>query len=100
MDPVQAADAIIELTEKMGGFVVSSSSSQEHYSGDIYLPKADLTIRVPSERLNETLDFIESQTTDTSKYVSNKRVYGVDITSEYVDTNSRLASLEKTGDKR
>ncbi len=99
MDPVQAADAIIDLAEKMGGFVVSSSSSQEHYSGDIYLPKADLTIRVPSEKLNETLEFIESQTTDTSKYVSNKRVYGVDITSEYVDTNSRLASLEKTRDK-
>ena len=99
MDPVQASEAIIDLTEKLGGFVVSSSSSQEHYSGDIYLPKADLTIRVPAEHLTEMLEFIESQTTDTSKYVSNKKIYGVDITSEYVDTNSRLASLEKTRDK-
>lgn len=99
MDPIQSAEAIIELTEKIGGFVVSSSSSQEHYSGDIYLPKAEITIRVPAERLTETLEFIESQTTDVSKYVSNKRIYGVDITSEYVDTNSRLSSLEKTRDK-
>ncbi len=99
MDPVQSAEAIIELTEKIGGFVVSSSSTQEHYSGDIYLPRAELTIRVPAERLTETLEFIESQTTDVSKYVSNKKIYGVDITSDYVDTNSRLSSLEKTRDK-
>ncbi len=99
MDPLSAAQEIIDLTEKMGGFVVSSSSSQEYYSGDIYLPRAELSIRVPSERLLEMLEFIENLTTDTAKYVSNKRIYGVDITSEYVDTQSRLTSLEKTRDK-
>ena len=99
LDPIQTMEAIMSLTEEMGGFVVSSSSSQEYYSGDIYLPRADLTIRVPSERLTEMLSFIENQTTDSSKYVSNKRIYGVDITSDYVDTQSRLTSLEKTRDK-
>ena len=99
MDPLSAAQQIIDLTENMGGFVVSSSSTQEYYSGDIYLPRADLSIRVPSERLLEMLTFIENLTTDSTKYVSNKRIYGVDITSEYVDTQSRLTSLEKTRDK-
>ena len=99
MDPLTAAQEIIDLTENMGGFVISSSSSQEYYSGDIYLPRAELSIRVPSERLLEMLQFIESRTTDTAKYVSNKRIYGVDITSDYVDTQSRLTSLEKTRDK-
>lgn len=99
MDPSDAANKLITLTEQMGGFVVSSTSSQEYYNGDIYLPRANLTIRVPSERLTETLEFIENLTSDVSKYVSNKRVYGVDITSDYVDTSSRLTSLEKTRDK-
>lgn len=99
MDPLDAADKLIALTEQSGGFVVSSSSSQDYYSGDIYLPRANLTIRVPAEKLNDTLAFIEGLTTDSAKYVSNKRVYGVDITSEYVDTNSRLTSLQKTLDK-
>ncbi len=99
MDPLAAAQEIIDLTEKMGGFVVSSSSTQEYYSNDIYLPRAELSIRVPSEHLLEMLEFIENRTTDTAKYVSNKRIYGVDITSEYVDTQSRLTSLEKTRDK-
>lgn len=99
MDPLDAAEKLISLTEQIGGFVVSSSSSQEYYNGNIYLPRANLTIRVPAERLTDTLEFIENLTSDTSKYVSNKRVYGVDITSDYVDTGSRLTSLEKTRDK-
>ena len=99
MDPLDAAEKVITLTDQMGGFVVSSSNGQEHYSGDIYLPHASLTIRVPAERLNEMLEFIENLTSDTSKYVSNKRIFGKDITSDYVDTSSRLASLEKTRDK-
>ena len=99
MDPLESAEKITALTDQMGGFVVSSSNGQDYYSGDIYLPRANLTIRVPAERLNEMLEFIEGLTTDSAKYVSNKRVYGVDITSDYVDTNSRLTSLEKTRDK-
>ena len=99
MDPIDAAKKISDLTENLGGFVVSSSSSQEYYSTDVYLPRANLTIRVPAESLNDTITFIENLTTDTAKYVSNKRIYGVDITSDYVDTNSRLTSLEKTRDK-
>ena len=99
MDPIASAEKLITLTEQMGGFVVSSSSTQERYSGDIYLPRANLTIRVPAEKLNETLQFIENMTGDVSKDVSNKRIYGVDITSDYVDTRSRLSSLEKTRDK-
>ncbi|MBQ6505375.1 MAG: DUF4349 domain-containing protein [Flexilinea sp.] len=99
MDPLESAEKIAVLTDQMGGFVVSSSNGQEYYNGDIYLPRANLTIRVPAERLNEMLEFIENLTSDSAKYVSNKRVYGVDITSDYVDTNSRLTSLEKTRDK-
>lgn len=98
-DPIAAAANISSLTEEMGGFVVSSSSTQEYYNSEISLPKANLSIRVPAERLNEMIDFIENQTSDASKYVSNKRIYGTDITSDYVDTRSRLTSLEKTRDK-
>ena len=95
-DPTAAQKQIAELAEKMGGFVVSSSTGQDYYNGDIQLPRAYLTIRVPAEQLNEMLDFIESQTADPSRDVQDKTISGVDITSDYVDTNSRLTSLEKT----
>ena len=95
-DPAAAQKQIAELAEKMGGFVVSSSTGQDYYNGDIQLPRAYLTIRVPAEQLNEMLDYIESQTADPSRDVQDKTISGVDITSDYVDTNSRLTSLEKT----
>lgn len=99
MDPIDASVKLTNLTEQMGGFVVSSSTGQDTYSGNIKLPRVTLSIRVPAERLNETLDFIEHLTADAGKDVSNKKVWGKDITSEYVDTTSRLTSLEKTRDK-
>ncbi len=98
-DPIDASAKISALADEMGGFVVSSTNTQEYYNSEISLPKANLSIRVPAERLNEMIDFVESLTSDSSKYVSNKRIYGTDITSDYVDTKSRLASLEKTRDK-
>ena len=99
MDPIDAAEKLTRRTEEIGGFVVNYSTGQDSYSGNIKLPKANLTVRVPSEALDDTLAYIESLTGDAAKDVSNKRVYGVDITSDYVDANSRLSSLEKTRDK-
>lgn len=95
-DPVNSQKQIAEMAETLGGFVVSSTTSQEYYSGNIYLPRAYITIRVPAEQLNDMLAYIENQTADPSKDVGNKTISGVDITSEFVDTNSRLTSLEKT----
>ena len=53
------------------------------YSGDIYLPHASLTIRVPAERLNEMLDFIENLTSDTSfvAYFYANEIYTLSVTS-------------------
>ena len=99
MDPIKVMDEIISMTDEMGGFTVSSSNSQEYYSDGIYLPYADITIRVPSERLTEALSIIEGFTTDKEKDVKNKKITGTDITSDYVDTGSRLTSLQKTLDK-
>ena len=99
MDPIDAGEKLTRRTEEIGGFVVNYSTGQDSYSGNIKLPRANLTLRVPSEALDDTLAYIESLTGDASKDVSNKKVYGVDITSDYVDANSRLTSLEKTRDK-
>ena len=99
MDPVDVAEKLTHYTEEIGGFVVSYSTGQDSYSGNIKLPRANLTLRVPSEALDDTLAYIESMTGDAAKDVSNKKVYGVDITADYVDANSRLTSLEKTRDK-
>ena len=94
-----AVTDISAMAENMGGWVVSSSVSQEYYRDGIYLPTADISIRVPSGQLNEALSYIKSFVADPEKDVSNEKITGTDITSDYVDTQSRLSALEATRDK-
>lgn len=94
LDPVSAMDEVIALADTMGGFVVSSSTGQRTYA-NVTLPYADVSIRVPAEKLNDSLAAIENLTSDKERYVTDKTLRGVDITSDYVDNQSRLTSKEK-----
>lgn len=91
-------DTVVELAESMGGFVVSqyvyeySIGYGSSYQAD---KAADLTVRVPAERLNEVLDRIR----DMSVEVTSETVSGQDVTREYTDLQSRLRNLEATRDQ-
>jgi hypothetical protein len=90
-DPSQSADEIAKLAENMGGFVVSSNVYQTTYgSSQVPTTQASITIRVPAEKLDETLDQIVADVIE----VQVKNVSGQDVTREYVDLQSRLRNLE------
>ncbi len=90
-DPAQSADEITSLAESMGGFVVNSNIYQTTYgSSAIPTTRASITIRVPVERLYETLDKI----IETAVEVQERNVSGQDVTREYTDLQSRLRNLE------
>jgi hypothetical protein len=84
-DTQVALDAITELTEGLGGYVVESSSFkyQEGLRGSI-------TIRVPAERLGSALTTIRDMATE----VRSENFSGQDVTDEYVDLSSSLRNLE------
>lgn len=88
--PSQAMEAISKLAEEMGGFVVHSNVYQTTTAGGLEVPSASLTIRVPSERLQEALDAIEGQ----AVRVVAQSQSGQDVTSQYTDLQSRLRNLE------
>ncbi|MCQ3937036.1 MAG: hypothetical protein DPW18_08330 [Chloroflexi bacterium] len=81
---------IQEMAQKMGGFVVSSSLYQSYTSDYTPVPEAAVTIRVPSERLDEALDKIKADVVE----VQNETRSGQDVTAEYVDLKSRLKNYE------
>ncbi len=97
-DPTQAVLQINEIASSLGGYVVSSTSGQRSktYGSDETVPYGEASIRVPAGRLEEALAAIEALTTDPEKYVRSKNISGNDITSDYVDSQSRLNSLETT----
>jgi DNA-binding FrmR family transcriptional regulator len=87
--------AIEALAKTLGGYVVSSNRYQTQvYSGDRYVdvPQATLTIRVPSEKLDQALDAIKKDVVE----VQSESRSGQDVTADYVDLQSRLKNLEAT----
>ena len=89
-DPSASVQEIADLANEMGGFVVSSNMSQTFFSeANISADRASITIRVPSERLDEALASIKDGATE----VQSENVSGQDVTQEFTDLQSRLRNL-------
>jgi len=90
-DPKADMARISKLATEMGGFVVASNLYQSYYGpNSIEVPEATITIRVPSEKLEEVLAQIKEDAVD----VDYENISGQDVTSTYVDLQSRLAAKE------
>ena len=89
-DPEKSMDAIAEMSEELGGFVVTSNLYQTTLSGGLKVPHASITIRVPAESLDEALAKIK----EGAGEILSENVSGQDVTREYTDLQSRLRNLE------
>jgi hypothetical protein len=89
-------DEIADMAVAMGGFVVSSNLYQTSYGpNEIIVPEARMTVRVPSERLDEALETIKEGAVD----VNYENRSGEDVTSQYVDLQSRLKAKQAAEEK-
>ncbi|NLG97859.1 MAG: DUF4349 domain-containing protein [Chloroflexi bacterium] len=93
-DPASAMNEIIRMAEERDGYVVSSNLYKTHVSSGVEVPEARITIRVPADQLNATLNQIKALV-ENPKDVSNESISGQDVTKEYTDLNSRLRNLEQ-----
>lgn len=93
--PSKSLSDIMKMASDMGGFTVSSNSYQTYAASGVQIPAASVTIRVPSEKLNDALDQIKALTGDPAKYVTSEAVTGEDVTQQYTDLQSRLRNLEE-----
>lgn len=90
-DPAESAKEISRIADEFGGFVVSSNVYETTFADvGVTAVRASITIRVPAERLDETLDRIEKGATE----VQSRSVTGEDVTQQYTDLQSRLRNLE------
>ncbi len=91
-DPKARMEEIADLAVEMGGFVVSSNIYQTTYGpNSIEVPEASMTIRVPSKRLDEALEKVKADVVD----VTYENRSGQDVTSQYVDLQSRLKAKQE-----
>jgi hypothetical protein len=77
-----------------GAFVVQSNVSESGREGNPYV---NMTVRVPAERFDETMDWLEGLAVEgTNPTVSES---AQDVTEEYVDLSARVESLEAARDR-
>lgn len=87
-DPVKAASAVSELVDQSGGRVESreeTAASQEREAP----ARADLTVRIPSEKLTTTIASLETLGSVESTSISSS-----DVTSQVTDVAARIEALE------
>jgi hypothetical protein len=89
-DPVAKATAIRQMTESMGGYVVSSYIYKSSYGDGLTADNASISVRVPAEKLEAALEQIKADAVE----VRSENVIGEDVTAQYVDLESRLRNLQ------
>ena len=83
-DVAESVDAIGDMTEELGGWVVSSDRSRRH--------RGAVSVRVPAERLDEAIERLRGMASEVNAEVSTSR----DVTDEYIDITARLTNLKAT----
>ena len=81
-------EAVRERTATLGGYITSANYRGDSYYGQNNLRQATLTLRIPAARLGEFTDSVSTLGVVTGYTESAK-----DVTSAYVDTESRIAVL-------
>ena len=90
-DPSSTLDEIARLADSMDGYVVSANLYQVTTSDGISVPEGMIVIRVPAEKMNEAVEGIKTQ---SDRDPLQESISSQDVTSEYVDLQSRLRNLE------
>ena len=93
-DPAQSMQAVQALANTLGGYVVSSEVGNTSDSAGVIYTSSSITIRVPAEKLDEAMAQIRALAADAKTGVISESVSGQDVTSEYVDSESRLNNLK------
>ncbi|MCP4138799.1 MAG: DUF4349 domain-containing protein [Chloroflexi bacterium] len=94
-DPEEKIAAISALADSMGGHVVNSHTYQDYADSGARVPEGNITIRVPSEDLDEALEEIKADVEE----VNSENVSGEDVTDQYVDLQSRLKAKKAAEEK-
>lgn len=89
-DVVDTKNKILDYTKTSGGYMVSSNVSNPQDA-----PTATVVIRVPSDKLEASLDYFHS----LSVKVVSENLSGRDVTDQYVNIDARLITLKATKER-
>jgi hypothetical protein len=86
-DVREVSEKIVDFAKQNDGFMVN-----QNFSSPEEAPFATITVRIPSIKLQQVLNYYRGLTVK----VSSENLLGTDVTDEYVDIEARLGTLNKT----
>ena len=90
-DTQTTVDAITVLMDEMGGYVSTSNLYRSTWDSSEAL-QGTITLRVPSENLEATLDKLGEMAVEVDSRTMNRE----DVTDQYTDTDAQIRNLEAT----
>ena len=81
---------ITQKTNSSSGYIVNSSSNTPN--SDYEIKTANMSVRVPSDSLDEFLKEIKEYANETK----HESIYTQDITEEYIDVKAKITSMESS----
>jgi len=93
-DTVEAMNATTALAKNLGGYVVSSNRYSDTTYNNFTYTRTSITIRVPAAKLEEAMQKIREMSADGKNGVLSESLSGEDVTSDFVDSSSRLRNLK------
>ena len=99
VDPGASMDRIGKMAEQMGGFIISSNIYKTTSSSGVEIPQAEISIRVPADKLTTAIAQIKTEVPDPTKDILTENITGSDVTKEYTDLQSRLTNLQNAADQ-
>jgi hypothetical protein len=90
-DPQKKSDAIYQMAQALGGYLVSENMSQVDTPSGNTVPQGTISVRVPADKLDTSLSQIKAGVVS----VQSENRSGQDVTSQYVDLQSQLTNLQK-----
>ncbi len=85
----QTTKSLVTLVDEYGGYLETSSVQGKSTGNSDKTRNASYTVRVPSEKLDAFLEAVGNVAT-----VTEREIFGKDLTQSYVDTQARLKVYE------
>ena len=98
-DTVEAMRSTSNLAKQLGGYVVSTERYTDTTYNNVSYAHTYITIRVPSAKLEQAMEEVRQLSATGKDGILSESLSGQDVTSDFVDSNSRLRNLKAAEDQ-
>jgi hypothetical protein len=98
-DTVAAMRQTLDLAKQLGGYVVRTNRYSDRSYNNVTYTRTSIVIRVPADKLEQAMEAVRQMSADGKNGVLSESLTGDDVTSDFVDSTSRLRKLKAAEDQ-